>query len=386
MKSSYKIVIVLALVLVLGIVVYLFWQKFTKIPEVQNNQVLENASLPVSKKGSDIQRDEQNQKQLPEGGEVESLIVEKISELPVFDFWITEDTKEIFYLTPEGRVYGAKTGSDTEVSRETLEALNSIEISPKKLKLLAAFGDPHLPQWGIFDTIDKTWRPLPKNILNATWGVNDDELIAIALSESGEQNVERANLKKNPLSFQTLLRDFRIKDVKLLLRDQNTLLLIEKPSYAYKGRVWNVDLKKGTIRVFLGPEAGLMAQWNEAKTAYTYYSSEGSRFYTFNEILKRGIPSFFSTLPLKCAVFTSSTYCFVPQNISSFVKLPDDYLQRKFYSQDSLFRVDHDTLETEEVFSYGGGSQIFDGINPRHLDGYIYFVNRYDNLMYRIKL
>ncbi|MEK7086932.1 MAG: hypothetical protein AAB935_01600 [Patescibacteria group bacterium] len=364
MKQIYKILIILVVIVVIAIGVYLSWKKIIGLPN-DGNVLPPPGQTPNPPTGTEIK---------------------KISEQPVFDFWLVPDTGEIYYLTPDGKILSAKDGPDLEISTQTINALNFIEVGPGNQKILAAFGSPRAPQWGIFDLIDKVWRPLPADITNATWGAKENELIAI-LKTLGGLNLATVDLSKTPPNYKTLIKDFRLKDVRFTLAAPERLIITELPSANYTGRVWQLDLKTLTFNLILAPENGLTLGWSQDKNVVFKFSSENG-FSLFNQNFQETAPLFFSTLPTKCETSgTSTIYCFVPQDVPDDVILPDDYFQNKFYSVDDLYTINLETDETKKIFkSSENGAPTIDGKKPKALSSGLYFINRYDNYLYELKL
>ena len=376
MKPITKILIILGIVIIVGLGIYLSWKKITG----PSGGGAASTSTPSTNNPS------------------AASPLKQISEEKVFDFWTDKDTGEIYYITPTGKIMGAKDGPDPEISSQTLDALNFIEVAPGDKKILAAFGSPHAPNWGIFDLIDKVWRPLPAEIVNATWGTKDSELIGI-VKNGNDLNLARVDLAKTPPTYKILIKDFRFKDVKLTFRNPETLIISEKPSAFYAGRVWNLDLKKLNLAALLRLEKGLTIKWTKDKSIAFKFSSSNGLFFSDGGFLKKQLQAVFLTLPEKCggeanvAASSSLVYCFVPQQgFPQKSNLPDDYYQNKFFSVDDLFVLKIDAVKNEiaeiknPLMSRFNGAPAIDGLNPQVLNNSLYFVNRYDNYLYEFKL
>jgi len=390
MKPLYKILIIVGIVIIGVLLIYFGWKKLTAPPAAIPGPK-ETGTLPLDRgkleKGSGGA--ENNVPPSPDGGTtaqgtVTASSLKKISENEVFDFWVIPSTGEVFYLTPAGKVFSAKEGPDLEISSQSIAALNSIEISPDGEKVLAAFGNPIEPSWGIFDSRDKVWRPLPSEITNATWGSKDTELIA-SIKNKSELNLAIVDLSKTPPAYNTILKDFRFKDIKLAFKSPNALLILEKPSTFYAGRLWRLDLKTLSLNLLLSPEKGLIFNWLNDQSAALKFSSPNN-FFILGENFENLVPVFFSTLPSKCSRF-EPLYCFAPQNIPVDTTLPDDYLKRRFLSIDSLYSVDIVSEDVKLVFqSNKNGFPAIDGEHPTYREGSLYFKNRFDNGLYRIEV
>ena len=242
MKPIYKIFIVLGLLVIIAIGIFLSWEKL----------------LSPLNPGSDKKPPEIN----PPNNKNEE--VNSLSDNPVFDFWITPDNGEVYYITPDGKIFAAKDGPDLEISKQTISALNFIELSPNNQFILAAFADPKMPQWGIFDLIDKVWRPLPQEIINATWNNTDETLVGIVKNQS-DLNLSLIDLNKNPTAYKVLINDFGLKDIGLEVLPGDRLIISEKPSAYYPNRVWQINLKDFAFNTLISPEKGLTLNWSKDK-------------------------------------------------------------------------------------------------------------------------
>lgn len=363
MKPIYKILAVVGVVIILGIGVYLGWNKIISPPVPP--------ATPTN--GESVGGAAASEKKPP--------IPKKLSDYPVFDYWTVQATKEIYYVTPQGEVWSAKEGPDLKIASGNFTALNSIEAALGGRRVIAGFGDPRRPGWGIFDLGDGVWRPLPEDILDAVWGGNENTLYGFIKSGGGISLAE-IDVSKNPPVSKTLIKDFRLKDIDLAWRPPENLLIVEKPSFIYPARVWQLDLKTLTFNLLLAPEKGLVLK--PAGEGSLLKFSPPKTLSLLDSDLTPSIPeSTFLTLPSKCTVFASVLYCFEPQDIPRFTNLPDDYFQRKFYSIDNLFSLDLKSYKLEKILvSNENGVPAIDAYNPQVLNSNIYFVNRYDDSLY----
>ncbi len=361
MKLSSKILIIsgIGVLAILGI--YLGWRAITSEPqEIEVPTSGETPSSPV-------------------------VSLKKLSDSPVFDFWVNPSTNEVFYFMPDGRVFTAKDGPDLELSKQTINALNFIEVGPKNEKILAAFGDPHSRGWGIFDVVDSVWRPLPSEIVNAAWGKNNEKLIVI-VKNGNDLNLAEADIAQTPPSYRTLVRDFRLKDIKLTYVPENRLIINELFSASYASSIWQLDLESLNFNLLVAPQRGLNVRWSKDKDVAFMTRTDAGLMILNNNLQTILLPTFIS-LPEKCTAGSQKIYCFVPQNIPSDTVLPDDYLMKKFFSIDNLSVLEVDSGEITTAFvSNTGNIPAVDAKNPQVLGDKIYFVNRYDNQLYELGL
>jgi len=365
MKPLYKILIILAIIVVLAVTVYWLWGQISTPKKI--------ISPPSIQTPGSIQPTEAN-KPAPQ----------KISDRPIFNYWLSPETEEIFYLTPKGEVYNAKAGEDILYSSQTFSAINSIIPSPSAQEILMAFGDPRQPQWGIFDINDRTWRPLPADLLEATWADSDHNLIGLV---KNQQNISLANidLQSSPPKIKIIISDFRFKDIDLKWQAPDQLLIMEKPSASYRGKVWKLDLKTLSFQTLYGPELGLML-YHSQDNQYLFKYSLPYRFFAINNQKQFSLPP---TFPQKCDSYLNTIYCFVPSSLTlPDSTLPDDYFSRKTYSLDALFVNDLESGDMNQIFmSSQENIPAIDATNVRITpDGFLYFINRYDNYLYEFPL
>lgn len=383
MKSYIKIALVAIIILIIGLIIYFVWSALaTPAPEtsipVPGGSSLPAASSTSSETGNQIREGNQ-----PGNGETPLTLV-KISENQVFDFWTDIQTKEIYYLNPEGRIFSGKNGPDLEISRQSLNAPNSIEISPNGQRVLAAFGDPRLPQWGIFDVIDESWRPLPDNILKTTWGENSDILVGF-VKNGANINLSSINLAQSQPVYKIISKDLRFEDISLELLSPQNLAISENPSVDYLGRIWNLNLKDLSLSQMFSPENGLIMKLStDKKIIFVFSPANGFRILNAANLgLATPVP--FSTLPSKCSPDSSIVYCFVPENLPENTVMPDDYFQKKIHTNDVLYKIDIPNDEVSRV-SFLGNAGSIDAKNPVVNAGNLFFINLYDNSLYSLAI
>ena len=147
-------------------------------------------------------------------------------------------------------------------------------------------------------------------------------------------------------------------------------------------------MKGLSLRHVFSARDGLATGWSEdGKILFTF--SPPDEFAILDNNLRGFAPVFFATLPQKCAVSSEldAVYCFVPGSPAKNVVLPDDYLMKRYYSADSLFEVDLKDGAIKKIFASGsGGLPVLDGVSPSYAGGYLYFINRYDEGVYRVEI
>lgn len=379
MRLIYKILILLVIAL-LGIWgVYFVWQKITSIPEEDVKTGFPNAVVPPA-----------GTRDLTDGGTEEAtpgVGISKVSDGAAFGFVTSPDTLETKYITADGMIFRAKEGADEEISGQRIGALRSVLIDSGRERALVSFGSSKAPQWGIFDFIDGVWRPLAGEIKEAAWGRDGNEIYGFK-EENGKGDLVRIDLIKTPPSYKTILGHFDLLETKISWAEPGALFFSERPSAKVQGKVWRLDLKDLSLRLVFSPRDGLTTGWSEdGKILFTF--SPPDEFAILDSSLRGIAPVFFATLPRKCAVSSElkAVYCFVPKPPAREVVLPDDYLMKRYYSADDLFEVDLRDGAIKKIFASGsGGLPALDGISPSYAGGHLYFINRYDDGVYKVKI
>ncbi len=383
MKPIIKIGLIVLIIVVVGLTVYFVWSALSA-PSSEFGGDTPPPQPPIAPGTGD---NGSTPPAVGEPGPTQGNVIEKITENPVFDYWIDPQTNEVYYLSFDGQVFSAKKGQDIQITQQRLSAPNFIEVSPNGQRVLAAFSDPRLPQWGVFDTVDEIWRPLPDGILNAAWGENANTLIGF-VKNGVSVNLSSINISQSQPAYKIILNDIRFQDVELDFSPPNDLFIKENPADGYPGKVWSINVKNLSVRTLFSPENGLTAELSrDKKTVFVFSNDAGFRILNA-ATLGTISPVPFSTLPSKCSPDSVVIYCFVPKgdNFKTAV-LPDDYFKRKIYTSDSLFRINLATDEVSPVAIPEDASLGYiDAKNPSVSGGSIYFVNRYDDSLYSFNL
>lgn len=393
MKPIYKIIIIVAALIIAGIAVYLSWQKFTAtpptLPETGGGVSLPGAGPAATPGGGAGGEFGTSPTSTAPGTSSLSSSLKKISESPAFGLWVAEGTKEVYYLSPEGKVFSVKEGPDLEISAQSLSALNRMIPAPGGGRVLAAFGDPRVPRWNYFDVVDGSWHSLPANIENATWGGTSDQLVVL-MKNGGETNLALFSLTQTTQNTRVLIRDVSLEDILMWFESPEQIIIAERPSASYASRVWRLDLKTLSFSLILAPERGLSIVPMRGNNVVLKWST-ADQLFVLNHTFERGEKTPFSTFPEKCDVSAETLYCFTPRNaFPQNITIPDGYYQNKFYTTDSLVRIPIASTTpflgvADSPWASTAASPI-DAKNPRVVGGVLYFINRYDGFVYKLTI
>ncbi len=324
----------------------------------------------------------------PAAGAGDTYVLKKLSDGPVVGYWASKNSNDVYYLTNDGYVMSAKEGPDTDVLKQEVKGVMRLEGSPSGSKALVAFGNAASPQWAVFDTQDKAWRPLPSNIITATWGISDDGIVATIRAIGNNVALTYITLSKTPYDIKTIVKDFRFNSVTFAIKSIDELYIMERPSSLAQSRVWLLNLKTTALTRVLDPANGLtLVPGSNNDVLFRFYSP--NNFAILSRSLSMAQPFPYITLPQKCDGTSAVAYCFIPKNGSLFTSsnsMPDDYLMKKTYTNDDLYRLDLTTGGDRLILSGdSSNAPALDAQNVRTRGTSTYFINRYDNYVYAVQ-
>lgn len=320
---------------------------------------------------------------------IPALKLQILSGQPIFDYWVFSSTptstNKIFYLSQDGKIFELKEDAKSEaVALDPIENIQTVKSSSDGKRIIIKYGDIISPQFIIFNSETKIFEVLPGNIAAAAFSP-DAKKIAYLDKTSGNLTVkDLVGAKPQTVKILTISQ----KDFDLEWTLPEKIILTPKPSAFYPASTWSIDIKKKTI-TSLGTEAnGLIINWApDGKLGLKFSSRLGGRggsLYLINEQGLNQAQLDIMTLPEKCFVSELQIYCGIPNNISNNTVLPDDYLKRQVYFRDSLFQIDVAKNSISEIFD--GSDKNIDAINLKLVNNKLFFINRYDNMLYQLEL
>lgn len=364
MKLS-KIIVILILISAIGFSVYYYWNDILKL-------------FYTSREGAIIS-------QQP----VKTEKIKLLSQTKVFGYWINKTKNAIYALAENGKIISLKNDDEKTESDQTIASIVKLLPSADGQQAIVAFGNAQRPQFSLFNGVDNSWRPMPLETVNLAWANSKNQLgdLAALIDTKNGVALETIDLSKTNSTNTKLINDLGLEDVEMAWSGNDMVVFTERPSFNYYGGAWALNLKDFKFKQIFKPEPGLITSWNQNSLLGLKFSVTLPNFYnlflTDNQgaIIKR-LP--FATMPEKCLAEKDAAYCFVPKEISDEWRLPDDYLQKSFYSNDLLYRIP--TGEGEVRLLLDASQNNIDAINPQHVEDKLIFINRYDNRLYSFDL
>ncbi|MFA5386470.1 MAG: hypothetical protein WC297_02310 [Candidatus Paceibacterota bacterium] len=364
MRKITPIIIIVAF-LALGVGVYFGWQKAkpylnpTKTPSPTAEELLKEKINPISDK-------------------------------EVFGYWANTSTTttEISYIALDGKIFKAGEQNE-EISGQTINNLQSIKASSDGSKILIKSGSFSSSTFNIFDLSRKVWQPLDLGITAADWSPIEQKIIYLVNTKSGNSNLVIKDLATKAKQKTTTVMSLAQKDFDLSWIDKDNVLLLPQPSSQTKGEAWIINLKDKSAKLFSSGD-GLMINWQKNKNQGIKLAANQQKL-AMSLIDKNSQETTlnFYTLPDKCAIADSLLYCAIATSQSlpiGAINLPDDYLKKAVYFNDSIYKIDiNGANEPEEIFATSADAPI-DISRLTKVGNSLIFINRYDNKLYQFAL
>ncbi|MCK5060194.1 MAG: hypothetical protein KAR00_03590 [Candidatus Pacebacteria bacterium] len=172
----------------------------------------------------------------------------------------------------------------------------------------------------------------------------------------------------------------------------NIITLTTKPSSQAEGYLYFLNTTTGGLTKILGGIFGLTTLANEDGQKILYSESKNKKINLFlfdrktNKIIDISLP----TLPEKCVWSQKdkvSLYCAVPYSIQNG-DYPDSWYQGTVSFNDSLWKINTDTGETEMLYDFNKENEKIDMIKPllNKQNSFLIFTNKKDLSLWSLRL
>lgn len=221
-----------------------------------------------------------------------------------------------------------------------------------------------------------TSTPLPKTAQKTTLSLATNKEAEIYFATSTPREINPNTLKLNLL------------DVRATVYANDSIIITERPSAVITSSLWKFNPKTKTLTPIAEKERGLMATWSKNSRFALLFSlvAQSTPYLRFIDTkLGTVLPIHFTTLPTKCAVTDEQImYCGAPKELPPRVILPDDYLKKKLYTDDTIIMID--VLGTRITTIPYESTTALDIYNPVRIGDALFFVNRLDEKVYKVEL
>ena len=375
LKKYLKITLILVAA---GLIAWLIYFLFRENPVIQN---LVNLFPSSEKSGSGLNNGQEN---------IAKPKLQSLTENPIFDYWVSQKTGDIYYLNESGQVLKKTSEKEELANSQTINKLNRIEPSSDGTYALAKFNYPQLPTFSVFNTVTGVWQALPANTLAAAWSPSHSTLRVSDPMGSGQEIIYADDKALKILDILTgktkEVLKITQKELELSWLSPSTVLLENQSLAGIPSNFWLLNLTTKNLVPFIQGESGLTIQWSKNREFGIKLNNE-NRAPRTSLIDKNGstlITFSFVTLPSKCLITEKKIYCAVPKNINEGILLPDDYYKKSVYFDDDFYLID---LGNGSVNELKTDSDLT--IDAEHLEisgGKLFFKNRLDDKLYSLTL
>lgn len=357
-----KVTIVVVILILIGLAVgaYLYFSK--EGPSAPNDG--NDPAIPVEVAGN---------------GESSVPRISRAYKEAVSGFWLN-DSGEVFVVDQTGRIVGLSDTGEAEVlSSIRMPDVFSVSASNSGDKVLIGFLDEGVKSFRIFNVLAKTWRTLPDMTLGAAWSPDERELAYLGSSGDGVDinilNIDTGDAKR--------ILGLNIAEADIIWAEADSVYLIEPPSQAVESRVFKIDLSSKIITT-LKSGYGLTLTAVDEHFLMSFLGRD--LFATDQDGLEVSSFNGSATVPEKCTAKDGSLFCGVSKNLTGS-DFPEKYLQRAVYSNDYLEMgriADSGSLQFVAVIN--DIKVPLDVWQPRLGNNRAFFINRYDQALYSVKL
>lgn len=377
-----------------AVLIYLIWLIFIpkpKVPTSEEQKQEEKKVIIIPEGGKKTDKGEGGEKGTEKNEDIiiKTPTLQKISDHEVLGYWYVSQLKEIKYISTDGTIWSANSIPNKNLSSQEISGVKNVFPSKDGSKTLISYQTEKNIAWLIYNSLDDTLDPLPQSIINATWGKNNDELIA-TIKENDNYNLVSIDLTKSIIIPKTLVKNFGFLDAELSFVPPNNLYILEKSSAFYESGVYLLDLKNNSFTKIISPEKGILAKISSNNSFIFYSEANSVNLLNLNSLENINLPV--HGLANKCNSYydasdTSTIFCFNSDNMDNKMSLPDEYFQKEIYSFDTLYKYNLKTKQLEPLLlEISPVLPRIDGVNIFTKGNEIYFINRIDSALYKLTI
>lgn len=307
-----------------------------------------------------------------------------------------DGSKIRYYLKSNGNVLESdfNGGSVVKVSSAVLKNLLKVIWAPTRDKVISVSEENGTVKKYFYDYNTGRVANLPDGMKYISWS-RDGKQIVYNYVSGMVGNISVANPDG---SGWKVLQNARIPDLAINWYQKDKVAFSSAPSGLAASTVLSADLAKpGELTALFSDVYGFIANWSPSgnKLVYSATDSDGKNLNLyFKDIVTQKANNFgIATLAEKCAwsIDDKTVYCAIPDDIPARFVMPDDYYKGYFSVNDKLAKINTDTGEVLEIFPPASGTLVSAGYDVTNIilspsEDYLFFVNRKDGLLYRVKL
>lgn len=322
-----------------------------------------------------------------------------VSNDPALDYFVNS-ANVVTLVEPNGVIESISNNTTSTLSTSTISNIinTSFSYDGKKILINSAIGTT--TQTLVFDLSSQAWTLLPNGMRSPVWSPKNDQIAYLTMSNLGVETLNTINLA-SAISKPVAIASLNMEDMALQWPSQNTIIISDRPSAFTVGSIWKFTVSSQKLSPVVYENFGIESLWDTSGAGLIFiggpHNAGGSLIFQ-NASGGQNTLSF-GTLPSKCTFATATTttstaasapliYCAAPndQNMFSLARLPDEYDQKIYFTNDNFYRVDTGTGALNEIFSYASANQNIDATNLKIFNNILFFINRYDQKIYALAL
>ena len=373
-----RIIIIIATLLVLGIGTYILWP--SKSPTLVDPIVTPTApTTPASGTPTVTLVDP-----TPTDDQAATSALTALTNEPVVDYWVNQLDAQVYYVNPEGGIRRADPVSGPEnISASRFDdPINRVITSPHGDAIIIVSGEPRTPVFKIFDVERRVWRLLPAGTTAAAWNPvgPTTEILFLKQGVLATYNLAKGTIKTAASLTATGL------DLAWVSAD--TVYLLQRPARDIPTSVRLFNIKKKTLQTLIAPTKGLWTLWTPGNGGFGFDAARGNYLLSNAGTVEVPLPT--EAPPGKCFAERPQLYCGLSFTEMNARNLPDTYLQRGVMTTDNLVMFllgDREGFrEPKVLFDAKKAGIPIDVWHMSKRGESLYFINRYDDKVYRAAL
>lgn len=318
-----------------------------------------------------------------------------VSEDKIIRAVFVRNTERVRYYATDGTVWEAESdGSNKkQISDKKLEGINNIYWSPDGSRVITSFNKNGIAEFFTYDYQTNKGIKLKENLDNVVWDSIGAKIIYKYFDRSSQKRT--LNVANPDGSDWKPVADVPFRDIAVSPVPQSSLVSFwNMPTSMDETNLFVAGISGGDVKkIFSGKfGADYLWSWNGENALVSSLNEKNGKKITLGVIDRAGsyydlnIPTFAS----KCiwSADNKTVYYALPASIPENSFLPDDYINRKFYSADTFWKVDIKTGKKERVAELDDIDEKYDASKLFLSEGEseLFFINRTDRKLYKIKL
>ncbi len=323
-----------------------------------------------------------------------------VSNDPALDYFV-DAANTVTLVKPDGTIESIVNSKTNILSSSVVSNIIHTAFSYDGKKVLITYEVGTTTQSSVFDLASQAWTHLSNGIQSPVWSPTNYQIAYLIPSNLGSETlttIDAGTANAKPVT----VTSFAMEDMVLQWPAKNTMIVSDRPSAYTTGSIWLFAVSSKTLSSATYEHLGTESLWNASGSALIFSAksnSSGGQL-AFRDATGTQKVLSFGTLPSKCAFgpygtaasstanISASIYCAVPhdQNTFSIARLPDEYDQNIYFTDDDFYRINTGTGSLSEIFSFSAVNQNLDATQMKVLNNILFFINRYDQKIYALAL